>query len=80
MKHIKRLNESEKSFNDLNLEKLYKALDDIEEIIVDIKEGYLQEFEDEDPVASIKGEFSGLWEEVRLTRHNIESLIEENEE
>lgn len=57
-----------------NKNKVYKAINKIEVIITDLKEGYLGEFEDEDPVASIKGTLSNLLEQLAEAKNEVDKL------
>ena len=55
-------------------ERILKELNEIELQLIELSEGYLGEFEDEDPEASAKSGIDGLLDSVRSTIGWIEEV------
>lgn len=55
--------------------KIQKELNEILDKLTDLREGYLEKFEDEDPVATAKGEIDGLIDNINELNSNLDDLF-----
>jgi hypothetical protein len=62
--------------NEVIKEKVRKELNEVLSKLTDLREGYLEKFEDEDPVASVKGEIDSLIDDVNLAIYEIDDLFD----
>jgi len=58
-------------------EKIQKELNEVLSKLIDLREGYLEKFEDEDPIASAKGEIDLIIDDINLAVTNIDVLFDE---